>query len=213
MIDLTTRLKQELWSRYGTEDHRAEWDGLFGDNGGKISQRFWEYFISIEMLGLREGAVVLDIGGGGDGMFARVLAAHGVQVIVLDRRGGIESVENITVEDCFGDYDTLSIALRKYQPTHVSCVSVLEHASEDQQRGIFHALEDEFAGERAVFTFEFHETTQHFEQQVTTKTLAKMVSPLRRYYLERIERTPLYCTNAVHQWYPLALRFDRVQDA
>lgn len=214
--DLTQRLKRELWLRYGTAAHPAEWDGVYMA-GGHISQRFWEYFITIEMLGLTEESTVIDIGGGnniegGAGFFSRVLASAGVKVVVVDRCEPVVPVENVVIENCFADRETLGSLIRKYNPTHISCVSVLEHASEDQQRGIFHAIEDEFRGEKAVFTFEFHETECHFEQQLTTESLSNAVSVLQRYYLERMERTPLHCVNAVQRWYPLALQFGRPAD-
>lgn len=204
-MSIASRLKQELWSRYGTAEHPAEWDGnVMG--GGKISQRFWEYFITLDMLDLPEtGAVVLDIGGG-NGFLAKVLTSAGVSVVVVDKANPIEGV---MVENCFADHDTLTDIIRRYHPTHIACASVMEHASEDQQRGIFQAIEEKFSGEAAVFTFEFHETTRYFEQQITTKTMSNMVSPLRRYYLDRMERSPIYCINAVDRWYPLALRFIR----
>jgi hypothetical protein len=92
---------------------------------------------------------------------------------------------------------------------------VLEHATVAQQKGIFDAIEASFTGERAVFTLEFHETDCHFEQQLTTATLSDAVSGLRRYYLNRIERSPLHCVNAVKDaqrlWYPLALQFDAAE--
>ena len=63
MASLTNKLKKLLWERFGSADYPAEWDGrVYG--GGKISQRWWEYFQAIEYLELYEGAVVLDIGGG-----------------------------------------------------------------------------------------------------------------------------------------------------
>lgn len=60
---ITQRLKQELWHRFGSKEHPAEWDGhVYG--GGKLSQRFWEYFKAIELLSLDANSIVLDIGGG-----------------------------------------------------------------------------------------------------------------------------------------------------
>jgi hypothetical protein len=219
MMTLTDRLKSRLWAWYGTEQRTAEWDGrVYG--GGKISQRYWEYFIVIEMLELSTGAVVLDIGGGspalGLSMFPRLLAAAGIRVIVLDVNFGTlkqGDVENVTLLNGLADYATLSDAIKRFSPTHISCVSVLEHASAIQQRGIFDAMESAFTGERAAFTLEFHETERHFEQQLTTQTLSGAVSGLHRYYLDRIERSPMHCVDAVKAqmrlWYPLALGFVR----
>ncbi len=192
--------------------------------GGKISQRFWEYFIAIEMLGLGPDAVVLDIGGGspatGVSMFPQLLAASGIRTIVLDNDfgrfdPGTDSIPNVTLEKGFADRETLGAQLAKHKPTHISCISVLEHASVEQQRGIFDAIEAHFDGIRAVFTFEFHEIHIHFERQLTTKMLSDAVSGLRRYYLERIESSPTHCVNVVRDnkdrlWFPLALQFDRM---
>ena len=149
-------------------------------------------------------------------MFPRLLASVGIQVIVLDVNFGdmlSGAVENTVLVQGLADRERLSEALRRYQPSHVSCVSVLEHASAEQQRGIFDALEDAFDGVNAVFTLEFHETDTHWEQQLTTKTLSAAVSGLRRYYLDRVERSPMHCVNALsgkdRLWYPLALKFGR----
>jgi hypothetical protein len=125
-------------------------------------------------------------------------------------------IANVTLENGLAEYEPLCKVLRRHSPSHLSCVSVLEHASYPQQRGIFDAIETEFSGECAVFTFEFHETKCHFAQQLTTKTLSEAVSGLRRYYLDETERAPMHCVNAVTEsarlWYPLALRFARAID-
>src|SRR5512145_3221811 len=102
----TLSIKKNLWKLYGTVEHPAEWDGIvFG--GGKISQRFWEYFTAIEMLDLDKNAVVLDIGGG-KGFFAKVIAPFVKKVIILDKdqdpkissfSGNITSVPHDAVGD------------------------------------------------------------------------------------------------------------------
>lgn len=218
IVSLSTNLKRLLWQRFGTLEYPVEWDGqVYG--GGKISQRFWEYFITIELLEVASDSVVLDVGGGspatGVGLFPRLLADAGIRVVVLDEKlgdtGGLPAT--LAVERGLADRTTLAAAFQRYRPTHVSCISVLEHATEDQQRGIFEAIEGSFNGVSAVFTLEFHETECHFEQQMTTATLSQAVSPLRRYYLDRVERSPVHCVNALsgksRLWYPLALRFVR----
>src|SRR5262245_36752669 len=85
--DLTASVKQELWRRFGDPAYPAEWNGiLYG--GGKISQRFWEYLVAIELLRLDEQAVVLDIGGGspvtGHAFFAELLAPVLRKIVILD---------------------------------------------------------------------------------------------------------------------------------
>jgi hypothetical protein len=162
-------------------------------------------------------------------LFPRLLAASGLRVIVLDASfggGAAWQVEaacrdaglDVTIELGLADEEVLAHVLRRHNPTHLSCLSVLEHATPAQQRGIFAAIDGHFAGARAVFTLEFHETTCFFEQQLTTATLSAAASALRRYYPARIERAPLHCVNAVspeagRQWYPLALCFERADPA
>ena len=218
-MSITERLKAELWARYGAAQHPAEWDGhTYG--GGKISQRFWEYFIAIELLNLTADSVVLDIGGGspatGLSLFPRLLASAGISVVVVDTNFGTiqdHEVEGVSLVRHLADYDTLCAAVRSHRPTHVSSISVMEHANAAAQRGIFDAIETAFTGLAAVFTLEFHETTNYFEQQLTTASLSQAVSGLKRYYLDRIEKSPLHCVNALREekrlWYPLALRFAR----
>jgi hypothetical protein len=218
MNSMTGRLKQALWRHFGHPDHPAEWDGVvYG--GGKVSQRFWEYFKAIELLEVTDDAVLLDIGGGspatGLSFFPRLLASCGIRVIVLDTNFGAapDVPDNVELIHGLADRETLAKALATHRPTHLSCISVVEHASPEQQRGIFDAVEDAFDGSHLVLTLEFHETIRFFEQQLTTESLSSAVSGLTRYYLSDIERAPINCVNAfrdLHRlWYPLALRFVR----
>jgi hypothetical protein len=225
---LTAQLKRKLWECYGSASHPAEWDGrVYG--GGKISQRFWEYFKTIEFLDLEPGAKLLDIGGaspaGGGTFFGDLVASCGVEVLVLDQHPGASP--QITPLEGLADHDTLAEILKRREPTHISCISVLEHASPAQQSGIFQAIEDAFQGSRFVCTFEFHETTSYFEEQLTTASLSQIVSVLRRYYLSNVEAAPMHCVDTLRPifpmavpalpsacpverlWYPLALAFTR----
>lgn len=213
---LTPWLKQQLWARFGVAEYPAEWDGqVYG--GGKISQRWWEYFKAIEYLDLHPGDRVLDIGGGspatGLSFFPRLLAASQVKVAVLDVNFGEASdiPDNVELICGLAERTQLIEVIERFQPTHISCVSVLEHASTEQQLGIFAAIEQSFHGENFVCTMEFHEITCFFEQQLTTATLSPLVSALTRFYLSDIEAAPLHAVNALcdfkRLWYPLALRF------
>ena len=219
MAPLTIKLKKLLWERFGSAEFPAEWDGrVYG--GGKISQRWWEYFKAIEYLELYEGAVVLDIGGGspatGLSFFPRLLAACDVKVVVLDTNFGDapEVPANVVLIRGLADQETLTEVLLAHRPTHISCVSVLEHASAEQQRGIFQAVEATFEGERFVCALEFHEKNRLMDNQLTTATLSTIVSLLTRYFLEDIAASPLNAVDAfqgdVRLWYPLALQFSKV---
>lgn len=220
-MDLTKSLKAQLWRRFGTPEHPAEWDGrVYG--GGKISQRFWEYFRAVELLDLKPGDRVLDIGGGspmyGLSFFPRLLAEADIEVHVLDTNFGDRSniPPGVRLIEGLADTETLGKVLAEVKPTKISCVSVLEHATHEQQVGIFQGVENAFQGESFVLTLEFHETQTFFEQCPTTATLSNAVSVLTRYYLEEIDRSPLNCTNAVVQntrlWYPMALKFVPMPD-
>ncbi len=215
-MSLTPKLKKELWRRFGNPDFTAEWDGIvYG--GGKISQRSWEYFKTIELLNLEPGARILDIGGGspatGLSFFPRLLASVELEVAVMDTNFGDRQniPPNVRLIEALAERTSLSDVIRDYKPTHVSCVSVLEHASEDQQAGIFQAIDDAFTGSCFVCTLEFHETKNFFEAQLTTATLSNAVSNLSRYYLNELSSAPLFCVNALadetRRWYPLALQF------
>jgi hypothetical protein len=216
MTSLTTRLKRELWRRFATADYPAEWDGIvYG--GGKVSQRFWEYFKAIELLDLGTDSRLLDIGGGspvtGLSFFPRMLAAMGVVMAVMDVNFGDtpDIPENVTLLHGLADRPSLSEAIQSFKPTHIACLSVLEHASDDQQIGIFAAVEEAFAGTCFVVTLEFHENHRYWEQMPTTETLSRAVSQLTRYHLNDIESSPIYAVNAVQgdrrMWRPLAMRF------
>ncbi len=219
MTRLTAHLKQMLWQRHGQPDFPAEWDGhVYG--GGRISQRFWEYQKTIEMLELDENSIVLDIGGGspatGISFFPRLLADAGLRVFVLDVHFGdnVPVPENVTLIRGLADEATLYVLLKRIKPTHLSCISVLEHAQAKQQKGIFDAVEHAFEGKQFVVTFEFHELHVFFEQMLHTKALSDAVSGLQRYYLNQMCASPLHCVNAFsgldRLWYPMALQFSRV---
>jgi hypothetical protein len=229
---LSTQLKRTLWERYGSAAYPAEWDGhIYG--GGKISQRYWEYFKAIELLDLSDDATVLDIGGGspitGLSFFGGLLAASGISVVVMDEniRPASTLPPHVSILPRLAGRGTLTEALRYYRPTHLSCISVLEHASPADQLGIFEAVDEAFEGSRFVCTLEFHETTTFFEYQMTTTSLSAAVSRLNRYFLSQIEACPIHCVNSFPStfqhtsralvnepplerlWFPLALCFTR----
>jgi hypothetical protein len=164
-----------------------------------------------------EDSRLLDIGGGspvtGLSFFPRLLAAQGVQLAVMDVNFGTDPVvpPHVTLLHGLADRPSLVAAIQAFAPTHIACLSVLEHASDAQQIGIFEAIEQAFQGSCFVVSLEFHETIRYWEQMPTTATLSAAVSRLTRYYLNDIESAPIYATNAVHgdkrSWRPLTLRF------
>ena len=217
-MSLTQKLKRALWARHGAVDTPSEWDGrVYG--GGKISQRFWEYFRAIELLDLDEGDKIIDIGGGspatGLSFFSRLLADAGLDITILDINFGDERdiPQNVSLVRSLADRETLSRVLKNGKFDKMSCVSVLEHATREQQVGIFQSVQDSFEGKSFVTTFEFHERDVLFDQCLTTRSLSDAVSVLSRYYLTDIDKCPLHCENAfngsIRLWYPMALRFQR----
>src|SRR5208283_319244 len=112
-MNLNDKLKAALWKCYGNPSYPAEWDGkTYG--GGKLSQRFWEYHQTIELLELTSDSVVLDIGGGspvtGAGFFTRVIAPHVKEVHVMDLNIGESNQlsSKIKFHRSLASYETLS---------------------------------------------------------------------------------------------------------
>jgi 2-polyprenyl-3-methyl-5-hydroxy-6-metoxy-1,4-benzoquinol methylase len=232
-MDATQWLKAELWRRFGSPDAAAEWDGkILG--GGKISQRFWEYFKAIEYLGIDANSSVLDIGGGSrataGGFLAALLAERARAVLVMDPNIGkapakrnleylARKASNEELRDLLGSRPEL---------THVACVSVLEHIEPEARKGMMRAINEFFKGDWFVATFEFHPRRAFFPHQLTTRTLSEMVEPLTAFHLDRLEASPMLAENAfdmrrlvrvgrrgaldraeIPRWYPLAVRFLR----
>jgi hypothetical protein len=237
MLTPTEALKAELWRRFGTQEHPAEWDGRhYG--GGKLSQRYWEYFISLEMLGIDSSSVVLDIGGGspvtGAGFFAKLIAtvAHSVTILDPTIPEGAPTYPNIEYIRKFGDYATLKeILLERPKITHLVSVSVLEHVAADARLGMFKAIDEAFPGGTFVATFEYHAIRSYFEQQLTAQTTSELFSTLTRFYPTRFEASPVLCEAGfdisrivrlnfkqplakrnfgsayIPKWYPIAVKF------
>ncbi|MCE0523975.1 MAG: hypothetical protein LV480_13785 [Methylacidiphilales bacterium] len=201
-MDLKARLKAELWLRFGDKNSPGEWDGnVLG--GGKLSQRFWEYFQAIEMLDLTPDSVVLDIGGGspvtGAGFFAATLARHVKQVHIMDVsiKDSLRSDNNIIYHRQLATYDNLC-ALFKAHPeiTHVACLSVFEHIEPTVRVGIVRGINDAFTGDTFVSTLEYHTRKCFFEHQLTAATLSDLFKPMTRFYLDAIEKSPVYAMDA-----------------
>lgn len=235
-MNVTGPLKSELWKRYGSPEHPAEWDGnVFGHmGGGKMSQRFWEYFKAIELLDLTQDSIVLDIGGGspatGAGFLGEILAQQVKQVIVMDpnARGPAAALKNIECVRSNSTYAELKALLEARRDlTHISCVSVFEHIEPQVREGITQAINEAFGGSCFVATFEYHAKVRFHEHYLTTKTVSDLFKPLTRFYLDEFVASPTPCVNAfdsqllprlsrtpiarghIPLWHPVAVRFLR----
>ena len=197
-MNLTEKLKAALWLCYGNPAYPAEWDGTtYG--GGKLSQRFWEYHQTIELLELTSDSVVLDIGGGspvtGAGFFTRVIAPYVKEVHVMDVNIGEskEASSKIVFHRSLASYETLS-KLFKANPqiTHVASISVFEHIPHDVRCGMIKAINEAFAGDTFVGTLEYHARDCFFEQQLTVRTLSELFEPFTSFYPDEIRKSPVW---------------------
>jgi len=201
-MEFKSKLKAELWRRFGHKDYPSEWDGnLLG--GGKLSQRFWEYFQAIELLDLSRESVLLDIGGGspvtGAGFFAATLAPHIKQVHILDV--SIDQTrpadKNIVYHRQLATYDSICALLRAHpEITHAASISVFEHIEESVRLGIIKGVNDAFAGDVFVATLEYHTKECFFEYQLTARTLSRLFEPFTNFYLETMAKAPVHAESA-----------------
>ena len=197
-MNLTEKLKAALWRCYGDPGHPAEWDGkVYG--GGKLSQRYWEYNQTIELLELTSDSVVLDIGGGspetGAGFFTQVIAPYVKEVHVMDANIGQpkEASSKIIFHRTLANYETLSKLLKEHpQITHVACISVFEHIPDDIRRGMVKAVNEHFPGDTFVTTLEYHARDCFFEQQLTVRTLSELFEPFTNFYPDAILKSPVW---------------------
>lgn len=233
-MNQTQQLKSELWRRFGSRDAPSEWDGnVYG--GGKLSQRFWEYFKAVELLDLDSESIVLDIGGGspvtGVGFFSALLATAVKKVYVFDLNIALSATapDNMEFVRSLASYDTLR-AFSEARPeiTHISSVSVFEHIEPTIREGMVRAVNDFFPGCSFVATFEFHAKRTYFEYQLTARTVSTLFGSLTNYYLDELCASPVRCENAfdglfkpsrrtfiapveIPRWYPLAVRFIQIE--
>jgi hypothetical protein len=197
IMNLTEKLKAALWQCYGNPAYPAEWDGkVYG--GGKLSQRFWEYHQTIELLELTPDSVVLDIGGGspvtGAGFFTRVIAPHvkAVHVMDLNIAETKETSSNIVFHRSLASYETLTKLLKENpQITHVACISVFEHIPHEVRCGMVKALNEAFTGNTFAATLEYHARDCFFEHQLTVRTLSELFEPFTNFYPDLICKSPV----------------------
>lgn len=213
--NITELLKKELWKQYGNPAIRSEWDGkVYG--GGKLSQRFWEYFQTIEMLNLSKDSVLLDIGGGspdhGTGFFAGVVAPHIAKVIIVDSTANDSKnqFDNVEIVPMNADYKVLQTVFEQHSITHVSCISVFEHIEDTMRIEMMKALNSFSNAEKIAITLEFHSNIVHFEHQLTTHSLSNLVLPLQKYYLTGYHKSPIHCENAVPSYSPQENRYKKI---
>jgi hypothetical protein len=201
-MDLTAKIKAELWRRFGDKNYPCEWDGnVYG--GGKLSQRFWEYFKGVELLSLSPDSVLLDIGGGspatGAGFFAQMVAPYLKQVHIIDVsiREDLKSDGNVVYHRQLATYENVCNLFKSHpEITHVACLSVFEHIEASVRIGIVKGINDAFTGGTFVATLEYHTKQCYFEHQLTAQTLSELFTPLTGFYLEEMEKSPVWSQDA-----------------
>lgn len=201
MLETTKEIKEDLWRKTSTVEYPSEWDALRG--GGKLSQRFWEYFKAIELLDLSPDSVVLDIGGGspvtGVGFFANVVSPHVKKVIILDPniQASIKAPQGIEfIREHANAENFKQILLENPDITHVACISVFEHIKPDVREKIIENINEYYAGRVFVATYEYHSKRSFFEWQLTTKTVSDLFMPLSNFYLTDYHASPVPCVNS-----------------
>lgn len=213
MTPFTKRLKAKLWQEYGGT-HYAEW------SENKVTQRLWEYLRTIDLLELTEDSRLLDIGGGGTGFFAHLVSPFIAEMHVMDENALDRKDEKVVWHAGMAAYDTLAPLLARFPKlSHISCVSVFEHAPDAQRIGISEAINEQFKGDTFVMTLEFHSREIYFGYQLNTVTLSDLCRKFTNFYPDVIETSPLECVNAfkstfddahVMMWKPLIMRFRRI---
>ena len=203
MNEITKKIKVELWKNFCTMGHPAEWDGL-NYGGGKISQRFWEYFKTIELLELNQDSVLLDIGGGspktGAGFFAELLCQHIKKIIIMDPNINdiIEKKpHNVEfIKECADAGNLKNVLISDPRITHIVSVSVLEHMEPLVRGGIIKAINDYFKGDVFAATFEYHPKRSFFDHQLTSKTASDLFKEFTNFYLTELNSSPVWSDNA-----------------
>jgi hypothetical protein len=200
MRNATTSCKIRLWQRFASPEFPAEWDGRLG--GGKLSQRFWEYFEGLQMLDLSSESVVLDVGGGspeiGSGFFARLIAPSVGRVHIVDPNAVADlEYPNVLVHQQLGDRTILRDIFEQYPDIdRVVSLSVFEHISPPVRSEIIAAINDYFRGNVFVTTFEYHSKNVYFQEQLNTRSASYLFTPLTKFYLEKIVQSPVWAENA-----------------
>ena len=211
-MNLVEKMKRELWRRFGNSRFPAEWDGTI-HGGGKLSQRYWEYFIAIDMLKLKNDSILLDIGGfskdTNNCFFTKLVSKYLKKVYIIDPNGR-GATEKIAVISKPANRKTLQTIIAKYKITHISCISVLEHVEPKDAVEIITGINETFSGP-IVFTYEFHAARCFFEHQLTAKTTHQIFKHFTNFYPTEFQRSPVYAEDGydlcMPRWCPVAIKF------
>jgi 2-polyprenyl-3-methyl-5-hydroxy-6-metoxy-1,4-benzoquinol methylase len=198
MQNFQSNLKAKLWRSFGDKATISEWDGP-NNGGGKMSQRYWEYFKSVEMLELTSDSIILDLGGGspltGAGFFGLTMAPFVTAVHIMDVNISADAspLPNIFFHRYLASYETMKAFFQEHaEITHVTCISVFEHIDPPTRSGMIQAINEHFQGDIFVATLEYHPSTCFFESQLTARTLGEMVAPITHFYLDEMACSPLF---------------------
>lgn len=185
---MNTALLQRLWKRWGNPNYPAEWDGS-GGNGGKGSQRFWEYLWTINQIGSPQS--VLDVGGGTLGFFSRLLKDHGCKVFVVD-----PLIDGDAVHGCFNrTIESVNPALFT-QVDWITCISVLEHV--DDKPAFCRALD--------AYDCPIALTCEFGAGGIDPKTFHRCMDSFQSHHITKLELCPLWAENsAIDKWRPLGV--------
>ena len=205
-MTITEPLIKELWKQNNS-------------GGWSITQRTWEYFIAIKMSEFTKESILVDIGGGcptnGTTFFADIVSKY-IKCIVIDNCITKPPINNIIQIKKNVSYDLLKEVFNKYSPTHITCISVLEHIEDFYRKEIFHSINEHFKGESLCFTMEYHSKKEFFKNQLTTKSLSELFNIFTNFYLKDIQKTPIHAEaafgdNDIPLWFPVAVKFEKLE--
>lgn len=179
-------LLQRLSRVWGNPLMASEWDGRDG-NGGKGSQRFWEYHWAIRQMPERH-SFVLDVGSGGTQFFPKLLQQGDLRVKMID-----PVLNNTTIEAFVGNG-----VHNGYSFDWVTCISVLEHV-EDKPK--FCAALDSIDAPIAM-------TFESGPGGVEHKDMYRCFDAFTNHYLDKMELCPIWADNsAPDKWRPMGVVF------
>lgn len=189
---MTKTPQQLLWERWGSANHPAEWDGR-DDNGGKGSQRFWEYLWALNQVDVQPYRMFIDVGAGLTCFFGDLLATYGCVVWRVDPVLPLEGDTHrrmLLGDFISGDPQVLTM------PSWVTCISVLEHV--DDKQGFCRDL-DRFDAP-IVLTFECG------PGGVEHKEVYRCLDQFKNHHVVRMERCPIWADNSDHdKWRPIGI--------